>query len=192
METSWECLEGADRITIVHDNRWLAIIGVPMALFGLLLGVGLWFIEDARTSGAWPILVVGSLIGMGIAVFGLALCFKYDEISADRRAGELIRHTGLSPFRRTRTWPLSDVEEVVCLDERMAGSSGRSSSLHHRLRLVGPGISVLVASALEPEPVEYEALRWSEFLDLPLRDTIGADLTSQLRDSRAGGRTSSE
>ncbi len=31
-----------------------------------------------------------------------------------------------------------------------------------------------------------EALRWAEFLDLPVRDAIGPDLASELRETLAG------
>lgn len=185
IETSWATLEEGGRITIVHDNRWLAIIGIPLGLMGLLVAAGPWFIEDARNSGAWPILAVGSLIGIGILVAGLSLCLKYDEIVADRGRGVVTRHAGLHPFRRSKSWPLADIEEVVCVDEKMAGTSTRGSSLHHRVRLVGPGASVLVTSCLELEPVQVEARRWADFLDLPLRDSTGIGLPGHLRASLA-------
>ena len=183
METSWETLEADQRITIVHYNRWLAILGVPLAVFGLAIAVEPWLIGEARSSDAWPILAVGSLIGAGIVVAGLALCFKYDEVAADRGVGVVIRHTGLDPFRRTREWPLTAIEEVVCLDEKIGSASGRGSSLHHRTRLVGSGVSALLASCLEPEPIRMEAQRWSRFLNLPLRDTMrrGSDLKTELQ-----------
>jgi hypothetical protein len=184
-ETSWTTLEDGGRRAVVHDHRWLAIVGVPLAVFGLVVAAGPWFIEEARNSGAWPILAVGSLIGAGIIVAGLALCFKYEEVAADRGTGVVIRHMGLPPFRRSKTWPLTDFTEVVCLDEKMAGGPGQASSLHHRVRLLGPNASVLVASWLEPEPIRAEARAWARFLDLPLRDTIGFDLETQLRDSMA-------
>lgn len=174
-------------MTIVHDNRWLAIIGVPLAVVGLAIAIGPWFIEEARASGAWLILAVGSLIGAGFIVFGLALCFKYDGVSADRAAGEVVRHAGLQPFRRSKTWPLSDFEEVLCHDLRMAASSARgSSSIQYQVRLEGADASVVLASCFEPELVPYEALRWAEFLDLPVRDAIGPDLASELRETLAG------
>jgi hypothetical protein len=182
METSWTTLEDEERIAIVHDNRWLAIIGVPLVVAGLVVAIGPWFIDDARNSGAWPILAVGSLIGTGIMVAGLSLCFKYDEVIANRGAGIVIRHAGLPPFRRSKTWQLTDFDEILCVDETMTSASGGGASLHHRVRLIGPGVSVLLASCLEPEPIRTEAQRWGTFLGLPLRDTIGADLRTKLRD----------
>lgn len=163
--------EEGDRIALVHDNRWLAILGIPLVLFGLAVAIVPWLIDDAGNSGAWPILAVGSLIGAGIITAGLALCFHHVEFIADRSAGTVTRRTGLRPFQRTKTWPLSTVTEVSCVVETMTRSGlAGGSSTHHRMRLTGPNVSVLVASALEPEPIEHEALRWSEFLGKPLTE----------------------
>jgi hypothetical protein len=183
METSWTTTEDGERILIVHDDRWLAIIGIPMMLFGLAVAIGPWFIDEARHSGAWPILAVGSLIGAGLIVAGLSLCFKYEEIAADRGTGVIVRHIGLDPFRRTKTRPLSDFTEVACLDERTPSSSRRAPSLVHRVRLIGPDASEIVTSSVEAEPIRVEAQRWANFLELPLRDTLGSDPETQLRDS---------
>ena len=181
METSWTTREQGKRITIVHDNRWLAIIGIPLGVFGLGIAIGPWFIESARNSDAWPILAVGSLIGVGFIVAGLSLCFKYEEFIADLRKSVLIRNIGLNPFRRTKEWPLEEFEQAVCVDEQMSRSSGPGSSLHHRLQLTGPNVSVLLASDLETDTILTEGQRWSKFLDLPLQNHMGETREEQLK-----------
>jgi hypothetical protein len=173
MEPSWTTLEDGERIATVHDNRWLAIIGVPLTVLGLAVAIGPWFIAEARHFGAWPILAAGSLIGVGIIMAGLSLCFKYDEITADRGTGLVIRHTGLRPFRRSKIWPLTKFSEVVCLEERMV-TRELGSSRHHRVRLMGAGASVLIASSLDPDQIRAEAQRWAKILDLTFRDTLGS------------------
>lgn len=188
IETSWTTNEGDTRLAVVHDNRWLAIVGVPLATFGLAVAAVPWLIESARNSGAWPILAVGSLIGTGIVVMGMALCFHYVEIVADRRSGSVTRRDGLPPFQRAKSWPLGGIDEVVCVNETMAGGGARGSSTHYRLRLVGPSASVLVASALEPEPVRQEAARWARFLNRPLVDQTGSSRQERLRAGLESGR----
>ena len=168
---------------IVHDNRWLAIIGIPLAIAGSLVAVGPWLIDDARNSDAWPILVVGSLIGSGILVAGLSLCFKYGEIEADRSMNKITRRAGTLPFRRTRSWSLEDISEIACVIEKMARTSGTGSSIHYCIRLIGPNTSVLIASSLEREPIEAEAARWATSLDKPLGNTMNPDGHSQLQES---------
>ena len=182
MEASWETRETEERLTIVHDNRWLAIVGVPRMLVGLMIAGGPWLIEEARHSDAWPILVVGSLLGSGFVVAGLALCFKYEEIEADRSSATVARRVGLPPFRRTRTWAWDELTEVAAVTENQARSNHPGSTLHYRVRLIGPKCSVLVASALEREPIEAEAPRWARFLDKPLRGAMHEDPKKRLRE----------
>jgi len=172
METSWITDQTKDQLKVIHDNRWLAIIGIPLSLFGLVVGIGPWLIASARQSDAWPILAVGSLIGSGLVVAGLALCFKFESLLADKQTNALIQRKGLPPFQRTRQWSLNDLSEVTCLAEHMASSSGHSSSQHFRLRLDGPGSTILVASSLEQEPILFEARRWADFLGLPLTNKL--------------------
>ncbi|MDC0325485.1 hypothetical protein OAM01_01890 [bacterium] len=175
MDTSWSTHEDQNCLSIVHDNRWLAIIGLPLALVGLAVATGPWFIDDARNSGAWPILAVGSVIGFGIIVAGVSLCFKYERIDTDRATNLLERHKGMPPFRRSMTWPLKNFTEVKVVVEKMDSASGHGSSLHQRFRLVGPNASILIASCLEPEPIQTEAQRWAKFLDLRLDDGTDVD-----------------
>jgi hypothetical protein len=182
METSWTCSEEKGRLKIAHDNRWLAIIGVPIALVGVAIAVGPWFLEGVSILDAWPILAVGSLIGSGFILMGLALSFKYDEVIADRDQDMLIQNTGLPPFRRSKTWPLKAIEEVVCLNEQMGRASGSGASFHCRLRLLGPKVSVLLASDLEAAPIRFEAERWAYYLNLPIKDKLGEDLKAKLHE----------
>lgn len=191
METSWTIRETDERLTIIHDNRWLAIVGVPMMLVGLVIAVGPWLIEEARTSGAWPILAVGSLLGLGFVVFGLALCFKYEEIEADRSSGLVFRRAGLPPFRRTRSWSWADLTEVAAVTESQVRTHHPGSSLHYRLRLIGPKCSLLVASSFDREPIEAEAPRWARFLDKPLRKAMQEDPQERLRESLRSKRPAS-
>lgn len=51
------------------------------------------------------------------------------------------------------------------------------------MRLTGPAVSVVVASALEPEPIAHEALRWSEFLGKPLTEGASGNREARLRQS---------
>ena len=170
MDTNWVTHENDQSLTIVHDNRWLAIIGIPLALIGLGVGIGPWFIDEARNSEAWPILAVGSLIGFGIIVAGLSLCFNYESIKADRISGFVEKRKGKSPFQRTRKWPLNKLTDVKIVIEQMGSASGHGTSLHHRFRLVGPNTSILVASCLDSEPIQAEAKRWAKHLNLPLNN----------------------
>ena len=171
VETSWQVRQTEHSLTLIHDNRWLAIVGVPLMLFGILLGIGPWWIDSINPAEDWPILVGGSVIALGFVVAGLSLCFHYTEISADLHTAQIVQHKGLAPFRRTSTWPINSFEAVACVEERM-GSTSFSSSLHYRIRLVGPNNSVLVASCLESDPILQEVHRWSEFLTLPVDDQL--------------------
>ncbi len=180
METSWKSSENAGRLSLVHDNRWLAIIGVPIMMVGLTIAIGLWFIDSVRDSDNWPILATGSLIGVGFFVMGLALCFKYEEVIGNRDDGTLTQNKGLPPFRRSKTWTLTDIQEVVCLDAQLG--RGSSGSLHRHLYLMGPDVSVLLASDLEAAPIRYEAERWANFLNLPIRDKMDETLENKFRE----------
>lgn len=181
MEPSWETHETDESLIIIHDNRWLAIIGIPMILVGLLIAIGPWMIEEARNSGAWPILAGGSVIGLGFIVAGLSLCFKYDEIEANRSLKTVFRRAGLPPFRRTRSWPWDEISEVEVVCETHPRSSHSGSSLNFSLRLKGPKCSLLVASTLDRKPIESEGPRWADFLGKPFRNTIQEDPHLRLR-----------
>jgi len=176
MNTPWTTIEDEKRIAIVHDNRWLAIIGVPLTMAGLVVAVVPWLIEQARNSGAWPILAVGSLVGAGIIVAGLSLCFNYVEIVGDRQSGLVTRRAGLRPFQRSRSWPVTAFSEIVCVVEMIGRASGPGSTRHHRVRLVGPGASLLLASSLEAVPIRAEAQRWANFLGIPLKHNMETKL----------------
>ena len=169
--TSWDIDQSLNRLSIVHDNRWLAIVGIPLSLFGLLVACGPWFIESARNSDDWPILAGGSVIGCGIVVAGLSLCLKFEKFIADRETNTMTRLIGLKPFQRRKQWPLDSFEVVDCSIFNM-GSFGSSSSQQYRIQLVGPRNSVLLASCLDKESILLEAIRWSEFLDLPIDNSI--------------------
>ena len=121
-ENSWTTIEGDGRLAVVHDNRLLAIIGIPLALGGLAVATVPWLVVEARNSSAWPILAVGSLIGAGIVTMGMALCFHYVEIVADRRSGSVTRRAGLPPFQRTKSWPLSAIRNKIVKTFGLAGA----------------------------------------------------------------------
>jgi len=185
METPWKTSETNHQLTIVHDNRWLAIFGIPISLFGLLVAIGPWFIDSARESGAWPILAGGSLIGTGIFVAGLSLCFKYESVTANTSTGEVVRHKGLAPFRRTAVWPIEEFQQIACRKVQMAGGAQSHSSIHYQVRLKGDEASTLLASCLDSEPIQAEARRWATFLNLPISDSMNVDLASQLADHKS-------
>ncbi|WP_425400988.1 hypothetical protein [Aeoliella sp.] len=167
MDTSWETREDGDELTIIHDNRWLAIVGVPLAMFGLAVAIGPWLLEEVRKPDNYLILGGGSVVGAGLLTAGLSLCFLYMQVVANRRTGQCTRHVGIPPFRRTTNWSLDQFDKVICVNETLRSLSATSST-HFRVRLVGPSDSVLIASSLESEPIRMEAERWSDFLRIPL------------------------
>ena len=170
MDTSWVTQEDSQSLTIVHDNRWLAIIGIPLALVGSAVGIGPWLIDEARNSDAWPILAVGSLIGLAIFVMGLALCFNYESVKADRLSKTLERKKGKPPFQRCTQWTLDPFTELKIELIKMTSSSGNGSSLQYRLLLVSSQTSVSIASCPDHEPIQLEAQRWAKYLGLQLND----------------------
>lgn len=170
MDTSWETIEGDQSITVIHDNRWLAIVGIPLSLVGTAIGIGPWFIDEARNSEAWPILVVGSLIGLGFFVMGLALCFSFESVKADRLNTSLERKKGKPPFQRSTKWSLDLFKELKIDLVRMTSASRHSSSLQYRLQLAASDTSVLIASCPDYKPIQTEAQRWAKYLDLRLND----------------------
>ena len=170
---------------MIHDNRWMAIIGIPLGIIGVVIAIGPWFLDGVNNSDAWPILAGGSLIGLGFIVAGLFLCFKYEEFIADQNSGMLTRNYGLEPFRRTTEWRLSEFAEVACVDITMSRSSGPGASLHHRLKLIGSSSSVTLASDLETKPILAEAERWAEFLELPLQNRMGQSKETRLKETLA-------
>lgn len=178
---SWKIQEGSGRLALIHDNRWLAILGIPLAAFGLAVAVVPWLIDEARDSGAWPILAGGGLIGCGIFFMGMTLCFHYVEVLADRKTSLVTRRAGLPPFQRVKSWPLGEISEVECVNVQMVGGRAGGSSTHYQIQLVGPSVSIQLASSLDPEPIREEALRWARFLDKPFADRIKSSPEERLR-----------
>lgn len=170
MDTSWETIEGNQSITVIHDNRWLAIVGIPLSLVGTAIAFGPWFIDEARNSGAWPILTVGSLIGLGFFVMGLALCFSFESVKADRHNKSLERKKGKPPFQRRTKWPLEIFSALEIDLVKMTSASGNDSSLQYRMLITASDKSVLIASCPDYKPIQMEAQRWAKYLDLRVND----------------------
>ena len=167
-ELPWTVRQTPESLVLIHDNRWLAIFGIPMSLVGMLIACGPWFIESARNSDDWMILAGGSVIGLGFIVFGLALCFHYAETTVDL-SSETVRHSkGLKPFQRVRTWPIQSFDHIRCGTIQLGRFS--NTTTHYTVSLKGPKSSFLFASSLDKEAILLEALRWSEFLKLPVDD----------------------
>lgn len=150
----------------------MAIGGIPLALAAMAGAVGLWFVPDVDHRDAWPMLAVGSLIGSGIALLGLHVSFNREFFIADRKVGELVHRTGFGPWTRTRRRSLAEVRKVVC--ERLPGRDS------YGLILVTDRREIRMAVFVQPEPIQFEGLRWALFLDVPLDDRISAGPAERL------------
>lgn len=166
LDQPWIVTEADEQLELCHEHRWLGILGIPLALFGLFAACGIWFLPDLNRAEDWPILAGGSLIGFGMALLGMHVTFNRERFIADKRQGSLIHRSGFGPFIRTRRYPLNDVEQLVCEPTPDAGTSGDRYSLS----IVASSYAKRIATFVEAEPILWEGLRWSLFLDKPLVD----------------------
>jgi hypothetical protein len=160
----WNLVETAERLELCHDHRWLRIFGIPLATLGLVAAVAVWFIPVPNFAEAWPLLAVGSLMGLAFTLLGAHLSFNRVTIAADRRAQQLIHSQGFGIFTRSRRVPLNEVLSGALLRRTHAGSTLAC----YTFELVMCQRRVLVAAFPEPEPVVHTARRWSEFLNIDL------------------------
>ncbi len=166
----WKVTATTQRLELTHEHLWLGIIGIPLSLIGLVISVGIWNIPGILISEAWPILSGGSVIGFGFTVMGLHLTFNREVFSLDQVGGKLTHLSGFGPFTRRRSYPITNIERVIC---RQAHETGSSTS--YIMVLEGIKLSKRVVSFPEVDPVLWEGLRWSTFLNISM-----IDLTDQL------------
>lgn len=105
----WLVEESPEKLQLIHDYRWLRVIGFPLAAIGLIGSVGIWFLPGIPYQDAWPMLAVGSLIGSAFALMGMHLSFNLLTFTADRHLGTLTRREGFGPFIRIRNVSLERV-----------------------------------------------------------------------------------
>ena len=164
-ELPWIIEQSPHLLRLTHDHRWLKIIGFPFALLGMAGAVAVWLIPGIPYQDAWPMLIVGSLIGCAFVAMGMHLSFNLLIFTADRQTGRLERREGFGPFIRIRTIPLSDITCVAFLRVPSGGSIPnyilelRTSKRHMR-----------IVSIADKDLVEQEAVRWAKFLSVDLQD----------------------
>lgn len=161
----WVVQESERSLEVRHEHRWLGIFGFPLAAVGMIAGTALWFLPGIDYGEAWPLLAVGSLMGLFATLMGMHLTFNCEVFLADKQAGTLTHRYGFGPFTRIRRYPLDEIQEVSCQRVSDPGSRG----CRYVVTLVAKTYSRRVAAFIDAEPVELEALRWSIFLDVPLR-----------------------
>lgn len=162
----WQSVETESRLELVHDHRWLKLFGLPLAGFGSVVSILLWCIPGVELAEAWPMLAVGSLIGIAFMLMGLHLSFNRVIFVADRKQNLVVQQEGFGWFTRQKRIPFTELQRVRI--DRRSNSGG--SFVQYTMELVTSKRGILVASFPELEPVREESLRWSKFLDIPLQE----------------------
>lgn len=177
----WQVIESGQRLTVLHEHRWLGWIGWPMVAAGVGGAAVIWLLPFDGDTAAWPFQAVGSLIGGAFVLMGLELSLGRETITADKVSDEVVRREGFGPFTRIRRQPLRELEAVVCEPEtlRHPGGSGRGSG--SVMLLTWPGQVVRVARGVQPEPILAEAERWAAFLGPPLINRLVHTRADRLR-----------
>lgn len=153
------------RLVLRHDHRWLAIVGVPLSLIGVCVMVGIWFLPGVAYQEAWPVILAGQFVPLGLVVMGLHLSFNVDETEADQKKRLISRRRGMRPFQRVRTIHFESVTAVVVEDVVGVSRSGRQFAL----ALQGPELFLRLWISTDLNAIETEACRWAEFLRVALQ-----------------------
>ena len=155
----------AERLVLKHDHRWLAVIGVPLMLMGVFVMFAIWFLPGVDYQNAWPLILAGQFVPLGLVVLGLHLSFNVDETEADPKTQMITRRRGVSPFQRIRTIHFDSVHAVVVEDVVGVSSSGPQFAL----ALQGPELFLRLWISTDLDAIETEACRWAEFLRVDLQ-----------------------
>lgn len=166
LEMPWRTEETKDRLVLCHDHRWLRIIGFPAIGLGTVIALGIWFIPGINLNEAWPMLMVGSLIGSACILMGLQLSFSVINFSVQRGASEILRREGFGPFVRTQSFRIDD-NSVVKVS--VQADPGMMSGYILEIQTADQGLRI--AKFPDPSPIELEGKRWARFLQLPLKIT---------------------
>ena len=164
----WIVHQTKDSLELCHDHRWLRIVGIPLIAIGIIAAVAIWFIPHDNWDDAWPMLAVGSLFGLAIAIAGLHLSLNRVGFIAQLPDDRLLHYEGFGPLLRKREFRLSQVQHVRATQIVDAGSPGP----RYALILIFPNQQLRLAIFVERDPILIEALRWSEFLNKPLDDQL--------------------
>lgn len=161
----WQSAETEIRLELVHDHRWLKVFGLPLAALGSAASILLWYIPGVELTEAWPMLAVGSLIGIAFTLMGLHLSFNRVLFTADRNQNQFIQQQGFGWFTRQKKIPFEAIQYVQ-IDRR---SHSGSNFAQYTLELKTNKRSILIASFPELGPIEEESLRWARYLSIPLQ-----------------------
>lgn len=166
-ESPWLVYQTPTRLQLIHDHRWLKVIGIPIICIGILMAAGIWLIPGIDNSDAWPILAGGTFIGLGFCLLGLHLSLNLVSFTADHETGLFTHREGFSIFTRIRTVRLNEIKGIRCRRATEPGFAG-----YFILEIESSKRTIRLAQHIEEEPIRLEGIRWSDFLSVELIDGI--------------------
>jgi hypothetical protein len=156
---------GAGRLLWRQDHRWLAVFGIPLALIGGVSMVAVWFLPGVDYRNAWPVILGGQFVPLGMVIMGLHLSLSVDEMEADQQTQVIVHRRGMRPFQRVTRFDFDTVCAVVVED--VVGSLGNSGQ--YALAIEGAGIFHRFWISRDLGAIETEACQWAEFLNVDVQ-----------------------
>jgi hypothetical protein len=134
---------------------------------GTIGACGIWLLPGVKLNDAWPMLSVGTLIGIAFVLFGMQLAFSVVTFSTEIGRKEIVRREGFGPFTRTQRYTIGEDSVVKVIHQaepgRLNGYIIEIRSGKNRIR---------IAKSLDREPIELEGIRWASFLNLSLEPDL--------------------
>jgi len=156
---------------VVFIQVFLAVVVGGGFLFACL---GLPYLNDEEPGG------FEITVATVVSIWALAIAGYRRSLVLDRARGEVVRRMGWFVLQRTRRFPLSAYERLeirsstVNHDEHRPASEQRlsSRSTSYPVYLAGPdGAELMLSTHGSHQTSCEEAVKFAEFLDLPLVDT---------------------